>query len=296
MKQKTLFCFVSIIAVCVLNTQREAVSQMFVDKGKSEQRIERFCPVRPSGTEIKAMEADFGFRRSALGVATPSAAGGVIDVYFHVITDSNGDGAPKSSQIGRQMRVLNDAFGPWGWTFNLVQTDYTANNAWYTAGYGSLEERQLKSALRIGSADDLNIYTNNMGGGLLGWATFPSSYNGKPDLDGVMILNASLPGGSAEPYDEGDTATHEVGHWMGLYHTFQGGCTPNNDYISDTAAERSPAFGCPYGRDTCTSSKYPGLDPIYNFMDYTEDACMNEFTPLQDTRMDEQFTAYRAGN
>jgi len=221
-----------------------------------------------------------------------AVTGGVIDVYFHVVTDAAGDGDVRDNQISRQMTVLNNAFGPWGWTFNLVSVDRRANDAWFAMEPGTTAERDAKAALRQGTAADLNIYTANPGSNLLGWATFPSSYASKPSQDGVVLLFSSLPGGSASPYNLGDTATHEVGHWMGLYHTFQGGCSNKNDYIADTAAERSPAFGCPVGRDSCPR---PGLDPVENFMDYTDDACMFQFTAGQDQRMDAQFSTYRLG-
>ena len=224
--------------------------------------------------------------------AAAAVTGGVIDVYVHIVTSSSGEGDVRDSQIGRQISVLNNAFGPWGWAFNLVAVDRTANDAWFAMEPGRTAERDAKAALRQGTADDLNIYTANPGSNLLGWATFPSSYGAKPLQDGVVILFSSVPGGSAAPYNLGDTATHEVGHWMGLYHTFQGGCSNKNDSVGDTAAERSPAFGCPVSRDSCSR---PGLDPIENFMDYTDDACMFQFTAGQAQRMDAQFGTYRLG-
>lgn len=224
-----------------------------------------------------------------------AVTGGVIDVYIHVINKGTGpaNGDITSQMIDAQMTVLNDAYGPWGWTFNLASVDRTTNAGWFEMGYGSRAESQAKAALRQGTADDLNIYTANLAGGLLGWATFPWRYRSTSTDDGVVLLFESLPGGAAEPYNLGDTATHEVGHWMGLYHTFQGGChKKRGDFVEDTPSERSASFGCPVGRDTCPA---PGLDPINNFMNYTDDLCMTQFTPGQDSRMDAQFSQYRLG-
>ncbi len=262
-----------------------------------------------SSEQVASMEADFGRQLVAGGhgkanadgsvTATISLTAGTIPVYWHVINNGTGiaNGDVPASQITAQISVLNAAYASTGWQFNLVATDRTTNASWYTATPGTTAESQMKAALRVGTADDLNIYSNNMGGGLLGWATFPSSYANSPSLDGLVILYSSVPGGSAAPYNLGDTATHELGHWMGLYHTFQGGCSRSastgGDLVADTPAEKSAAYGCPTGRDTCT--RLAGLDPITNFMDYSDDACMFEFTAGQDTRMDAQFTAYRFG-
>ena len=218
----------------------------------------------------------------------------VIPVYWHRIHASDGSGGNvTSTQINNQLMVLNNAYAQSGFSFNLVATTDTNNSSWYTST-GGASEAAMKNALRVGGSNALNIYSNNMGQGLLGWATFPWEYASNPKLDGVVILYSSVPGGSAAPYNLGDTATHEVGHWLGLYHTFQGGCTTKTgDGVDDTPAERSPAYGCPVGRDSCTGRRYPGLDPIYNFMDYTQDSCMFEFTSGQTARMQAAWAAFR---
>lgn len=264
-------------------------------------RSERLCGTDHDPKKIAAAEQDFSVRMDKMK-SSPSmeATGGVINVYFHVIRQGTGvsNGDITQQMIDDQMAVLNSAYAGWGYTFSLnaANIDRTTNATWYTGCYGS-SETAMKNALHRGTAKDLNIYTCSPSGGILGYATFPSSYSSAPLKDGVVLLHSSLPGGSAAPYNEGDTGTHEVGHWMGLYHTFQGGCatsaTSGGDYVADTAAEKSAAYGCPTGRNTCTGTKFPGNDPITNFMDYTDDYCMFEFTSGQDARMDSQYTAYR---
>ena len=224
-----------------------------------------------------------------------------IPVYFHVINKGSGiaNGDVPDNMLRDQINVLNASYsgGTGGantpFRFYLAGITRTTNPTWFTAEPGTQAERQMKTALRQGGANALNFYTNSPGGGLLGWATFPWDYDRNPLMDGVVCLYSSLPGGSAAPYNEGDTGTHEVGHWLGLYHTFQGGCTKNNDYVSDTPAERSPAFGCPAGRDSCANRRYPGLDPIENFMDYTDDDCRFMLTAGQSSRMDSMYSLYR---
>jgi hypothetical protein len=250
--------------------------------------------------EAAQVEAEIAAAQ-ARGGGGPTAI--TVPVWFHVVNLGPGleNGDVPDTMIREQVRVLNESYagrtGGAGTAFRFVLEGITrtTNADWFFMGIQSQAERRAKQALRRGGPETLNVYTTD-GGGYLGWATFPSSYKSQPDQDGVVVYYASLPGAGCcgdTVYDEGDTATHEVGHWLGLYHTFQNGCSTNNDYVSDTPAERYPAFGCPVGRDTCTSEKYPGIDPVFNFMDYTDDPCMNSFTPVQAGRMEAAALLYR---
>ncbi|NYT93729.1 zinc metalloprotease [Salinispora sp. H7-4] len=236
-------------------------------------------------------------REGAAAFAPVAPASVAIPVVVHVIQEnsSRAGGNIPDSMIYSQIDVLNDSFGgatggaPTAFGFTLQSINRVTNPSWYPINYGSSSERSMKRSLRVGGAETLNIYLGDLSSGLLGWATFPKRSINK--MDGVVVLNESLPGGTATNYNLGDTGTHEVGHWLNLYHTFQGGCSGSGDGVSDTPAEASPAYQCPTGRDTCSSA---GVDPIHNFMDYTYDSCMYEFTPGQASRMLTAWNAYRA--
>ena len=221
-------------------------------------------------------------------------------MYFHVVTDG-ATGAVTDAAIAAQIAVLNNTYSAGeggattGFTFKLAGITRTDNARWFYANPGGTDEHSMKQALKQGGDNALNYYSTTAGD-FLGWAYLPdiTTKPGQTYLDGVVVDWESMRGTSttyAGRYDQGETATHEVGHWLNLEHTFYGGCNAKGDFVDDTPAEKTPTSGCPAGKDTCTA---PGLDPIHNYMDYSYDSCYTEFTAGQVQRMRDAWLLYRA--
>ena len=140
----------------------------------------------------------------------------------------------------------------------------------------------------------LNLWVCNLGGGLLGYASQPS--NVISINDGVVInyTNFGDSGNANSPYHKGRTATHEVGHWLNLDHLW-GNNNCGNDHVTDTPKQEEDNNGCPgtpHNANSCGTTNSNG-DMFMNYMDYTNDQCMNLFTTGQKTRMIAAINQYR---
>jgi Pregnancy-associated plasma protein-A len=236
-------------------------------------------------TEVAAQQG----RGRSLSVTVPT--------WVHVVSDG-AIGNVSDRAIRDQIQVLNMTFGGFeggvatGFAFNLAGVTRTNNADWHYAGISG--ERPMKRALHRGGDNTLNIYLTTAGP-YLGWAYLPDvTEKGNAYLDGIVVDWESLRGVSdtyAGRFDQGETATHEVGHWLNLEHTFFGGCNAKGDFVADTPPERTPTSGCPADKDTCPD---PGLDPIHNYMDYSYDQCYTEFTADQTARMQDAWAFWRA--
>ena len=242
-----------------------------------------------------------------------------INVVVHVImNDACSTGDVSDSLIQSQIDILNEDFLALAGTngangtdtaiqFQLATVDpdgdpttgitRSCNTTWFNDGGG------YWNSLAWDPNRYMNIYTNTASGAL-GYVPFLPADNGGANVgqpfDRVVVLwNAfgrDAPRGP--PYDQGRTATHEVGHYLGLEHTFSGGCataTPpgcytSGDLICDTNSEQSPRFGCPGGAVSCGTT-----DPTDNYMDYTDDLCMEQFTLEQSRRERCSLEFYRSG-
>lgn len=251
------------------------------------------CAAEEPSAEILAVAKKMQEQEASGYVSTQATI--EVDTYFHVVSASSSvaDGNVPDSQLSAQLTAMNNRYAPHGIHFNLKGTDRTVNSKWADDG----DEIAMKKALRKGTYGSLNLYFLRTVGGAFGYCYFPATASAGSTTyikDGCSILSSTVPGGSSTNYNEGLTVVHEVGHWFGLFHTFQGSsCSGSGDSVSDTPQQLSATSGCPQGRDSCPN--VAGLDPIHNYMDYSYDSCYEEFTSGQQTRMYNMYNNYRKG-
>ncbi len=230
-----------------------------------------------------------------------------IPVAFHVIQSTSGTGNISDAMVQSQVDILNEDYEaltgtpggsgtPGAIHFVLASVDAdgnattgidrVTNNTYFTDPEGA------KAALNWDPDLYFNVYSLDLGDSLLGYSSFPMDEAGASS-DGVVLgwqfVGRNAPQGGV--YDQGRTLTHEAGHYLGLFHTFQGGCQnsyTSGDLIVDTAADSQDHYGCPN-----TTSCGGQAVPVENYMEYTDDTCMTEFTPEQVNRMRCALVNYR---
>jgi hypothetical protein len=209
-----------------------------------------------------------------------------IPIAFHVVS-SGKKGRVTDSQIAALINNLNLGFAGTPFSFYLYRVDRTNNKSWYSnCGIDTKNEKKMKQRLAYDTRYVLNIYScvptfSNLPPGqiLVGYAYQPYWFPENSSRHGVVLHPTVLPGGGNADYGQyGLVGIHEVGHYLGLFHTFQGGCA-DGDLVSDTPAQAAAHFACLIGIDTCSDSAGP--DDTRNFMNYSNDACMNHFTQGQ---------------
>lgn len=220
-----------------------------------------------------------------------------------------------------QLSILQQSYADSGISYRLQGVTRHVNDKWAS----NADDTAMKTTLRKGSYRTLNVYfqtdlqaspgqagrafghrgavtNNDLASSVLGFCTLPDpSVNASSPAshyikDGCNVLAKTMPGGSLDLYNRGGTAIHEIGHWNGLLHTFQGeSCSVDNpgDHISDTPQQSTPTDGCPDRKDSCPDS--PGLDAVHDFMDYSSDVCYENFTPGQGERMRSMWISMREG-
>ncbi|KAJ9396295.1 hypothetical protein DTO282F9_6730 [Paecilomyces variotii] len=233
----------------------------------------RYCGTSEPGATFKALQRQLGSIESQ---ARMSGAGNLedltpieIETWFHIVTTKANADLVTDKMISDQLTYLQKSYSNTTITYKLLGVDHTINDTWAQNG----DDIGMKTALRKGTYSTLNIYfqtdlqdtpsdsilgrsqtTPSTMPSLLGFCSLPdptiNSTSTRSDYikDGCNILASSMPGGPLTHYNLGGTAVHEVGHWNGLLHVFQGGsCSPSNegDYIADTPLQAEATEGCP---------------------------------------------------
>lgn len=259
-------------------------------------------------------------RESAkVAAGKPKATLLTLPIIFHIITSGSGATNVAATWVQRQVDQLNLDYRNLAGSTNPVAGDIQIefclalrdenNNVLSEPGIhrvtsygaGPFSSNQMDANVKPGTIwnpnDYVNIWVADLSGGLLGYAQFPSNSTlsglntngGGANTDGVVILNTSL-GSVANPnpaggiYGMGRTLTHELGHWLGLRHIWgDGGCTVD-DFCNDTPKSDAANYNCTT-TNSCNDGTPDPNDMIENYMDYTNDACMNIFTEDQKTRV-----------
>jgi len=258
---------------------------------KPEKRGTRFCGTeRPSDLQI--FKNDSRLRKSRKRLSKNNYVN--INVQFvHIIDGKKGRVTPSVRR--KQIDVLNMAFESHRITFSYdeKQVRTRVNKDWYRMTLGSAVEREVKKELHGSPERHLNFYTGGLEKDSFGWATFPWRLEGDRDMDGVVVQDSCLPNGSKKNFNLGMTAVHEVGHWLGLYHTFESGCKEYGDHINDTPAHAYANEGTPDGSLRNGACNENELAPVHNYMNYCYDQWMTEFTDAQVKRMHKNILEYR---
>ncbi len=237
------------------NQTIDDISQTLVRKERK--RLARIREQRAAASKSKNNSTDARSLTDARLLAEESKT---VQVVWHVI-HSGTAGNLTMAMVNDQVQVLNEDYKSYGFGFNLNATNYVDNANWYrNADPGSSAENQMKVSLRQGDAKTLNLYSVDFNNGLLGFSSFPWDVQSDLTNDGIVFQYSTVPGGSETGYNLGKTVTHEVGHWLGLYHVFQGGCQSPGDYVADTPPQSVATSGCPTGQDSCRGG---GADSIH---------------------------------
>lgn len=247
----------------------------------------------PTLTDVFRIDANLDQLRKIIPAAVSKGAKLILQINFVHISKSGGARVTQDARE-RQLSELNSAYNLFNIFFtsnpeNIIEIE---NSEWYNVFPKTPAERAMKSAHSKDPNKFVNVYTCGLEYGLLGWSSFPWEKDADPIIDGLVIAESTLPGGTNPKYNLGRTMVHEMGHYLGLFHTFYGGCDGIGDQVEDTIAHSQPNYNNPAPGHyySCIAGE---MDPISNFMNYTDDVCMNMFTSGQGKRMLEQCLIYR---
>ncbi len=249
----------------------------------SESEQKRRCPVEssvPIPSHIQRAVAARGDVQSQANIVVP--------LHVHIIANSQGYVPISSGNLNATIARLNSGFAKTGFSFYLASVETVVNDVWaYVPKARGTILDDMASTLNTGNQDSANIYITLLEA-LCGLASLPYA---EDPYEAIYVDARCLPGGdSPASYD---TIIHEMGHFLGLFHTFAqepNGCRGKGDFVEDTPYQKVPHFKC-RRYDTCPSK--PGVDPVRNYMDYTDDACTNRFSRGQIKLMQSAHSYYR---